>query len=129
MAPCHSLHIVQTTAWPFLLSPLQLPHAFFCWTSVSSLKGSCFLTFLFFFSLHLTWNTHPPTPSLPRPLTLTHPSGFRKPFLTHVRGLVYCCVFHNDVKYFLHLLINESLVIHVYKIFAHCSISSAEHST
>lgn len=129
MAPCHSLHIVQTIAWPFLLSPLQLPHAFFCWTSVSSLKGSCFLTFLFFF-LYI-WHEIP-TPQLhpsPWPLTLTHPSGFRKPFLTHVRGLVYCCVFHNDVKYFLHLLINESLVIHVYKIFAHCSISSAEHST
>ncbi|XP_036093731.1 abl interactor 2 isoform X40 [Rousettus aegyptiacus] len=54
-------------------------------------------------------------------------NSFRKPFLTLVRSLVNCCVFHNDIKYFLHLLINESLVVYVYKIFAHCSIPSAEH--
>ncbi|KAK1336566.1 hypothetical protein QTO34_002598 [Cnephaeus nilssonii] len=47
-------------------------------------------------------------------------------FRNHVRGLVYCCIFRNDLKHLLHLIINKSLAVHVSKTFAPCCIPSAE---
>lgn len=43
LAPHCSLDRVQTVTRPFLLSAVQLPHASFYWTLLSSLKGSCFV--------------------------------------------------------------------------------------
>lgn len=121
MAPHCSLDRIQTVGRPLLLSPLQLPHASFYWTLASSPKGSYFLTFVFFF-LYSWHEISTLTPSYPLAINSYLFFWFRKPFLTYVRVLVYCSVFHSDLKHLLHVIISENLVVHVSMTFVHCSV-------
>lgn len=111
----------QSVARPFWLSPLLFLHAMPLFTEFQSVLCRVPASIPAYLYLHICFcfmfasDTKYPPSSYPLlwPLTLTYPSGFRKPFLTHVRGLVCCLVSHNDLQHLLCLLINESLVVHV----------------
>lgn len=84
LAPIALWREVRLLQGPFCLVLLSFlrPLSTELWSAL--LKGSYFLTFVFVTS---DMNYLPP----PWAINFTHPSGSRKPFLTHIRDLVYCC--------------------------------------